>query len=108
MLVVESEAEQHVGVFELPEVRALEQVLVFLDRTPDLPLLPIEVAEDEMYLERIPGGFGRGAQFLNRWIDLVGDQEIEAEHVVRRFPRAAAVDPAAVLQLVALPGLADG
>ena len=40
-------------------------------------------------------------------VDLVGDQEVEAEDVVGRFPRAPPIDPGAVAQLVALPGLAD-
>ena len=61
-----------------------------------------------MDLERIAGGCGGVRQLVDRRVDLVGDQEIEAEHVVRRLARAPAIDPAAVLQLVALPGLADG
>ena len=47
-------------------------------------------------------------QLLDRQIDLVGDEEVQAEHVVRRLARAAPIDPAAVPQLVALPRLADG
>ena len=47
------------------------------------------------------------AQLLDREIDLVGDQEVEAEDVMRRLAGAAAVDPLAVAQLVALPRLAD-
>src|SRR4030095_2426514 len=46
-------------------------------------------------------------QLVDRLIDLVGDEEIEAEHVVRRLARAPPVRPHAVLELVALPGLPD-
>ena len=81
---------------------------MLLDRAADLALLAIQVAENQVNLERIAGGFRGRAQLLDRRIDLVGDEEIEPEHVVRRLARAAAIDPAAVLQLVALPGLADG
>ena len=105
--VVEPEAQQHVGVFQLAQVRALQQALVLLDRAADLPLLPVQVAEDQVDLERVAGRLRRLGQLVDRLVDLVGDQEVEAEHVVRRFARAAAVDPAAVLQLVALPRLAD-
>ena len=37
-----------------------------------------------------------------------GDEEVQADDVVRRLARLAPVDPASVAQLVALPGLADG
>ena len=61
-----------------------------------------------MHFERV-GVEARGAaQLLDREVDLVGDEEIQAEDVVRRLARAAPVDPLAVAQLVALPGLADG
>ena len=80
---------------------------MLLDRPPDLALLAIQVAEDQVNLERIAGGRRGLRQLLDRRIDLVGDQEVEAEDVVRRLARAPAIDPAAVLQLVALPRLAD-
>src|SRR5204862_3658238 len=38
----------------------------------------------------------------------VGDEKVEAEHVVRRLAGTAAIDPDTVLELVALPRLADG
>jgi len=60
-----------------------------------------------VHLERVAVEAGGAAQLLDREIDLVGDQEIEAEDVVRRLARPPAVDPLAVTQLVALPGLAD-
>mgnify|MGYP003693768517 CR=1 FL=1 len=50
---------------------------------------------------------GGAAQLFDRQIDLVGDEEVQAEDVVRRFARAPPVDPLAVAQLVALPRLAD-
>ena len=54
-LVVEAEAEQHVGVLELAQIGPLQQRLVLLDRAADLPLLAIEVAEDQVDLQRIAG-----------------------------------------------------
>src|SRR5439155_22962518 len=47
------------------------------------------------------------AQFFDRQIDLVGDDEIEAEDVMGRLARTPPIDPLAVAELVALPGLAD-
>jgi len=54
------------------------------------------------------GRIGGLRQFVDRLIDLVGDQEVQAEHVVRGLARAAPIDPDAVLELVALPRLAHG
>jgi hypothetical protein len=42
------------------------------------------------------------------WSIWFATRKVQAEHVVRRLARAAPVDPHAVLQLVALPRLADG
>ena len=50
---------------------------------------------------------GGSGQLLDREIDLIGDQEVQAEQVMRRFPRAAPIEPLAVPQLVTLPRLAD-
>ena len=47
----------------------------------------------------------RHGGFVDRLIDLVVHQEIQAEHVVRRLAEAPAIDPAPVAQLVTLPGL---
>ena len=77
------------------------------DGLADLSLLAVQVAEDHVHLERVGVEARRPAQLLDREIDLVGDEEVQAEDVVRRLARAAAVDPLAVPQLVALPGLAD-
>jgi len=95
-------------VFELPQPRALQQALVLLDRPSDLPLLAIQIPENQMDFEWIAGHFGGCAQFFDRGVDLVRDQEVESEHVVRRFAGAAAVDPPSVLELVPFPGFADG
>src|SRR5262249_39706416 len=105
--VVETEAQQHVGVLQLAQLRALEQILVLLDRAADLPLLAIEIAEDQVNLERIAGGARRFRQLLDRLVDLVRDEEVQPQHVMRRLARTASVDPHAVPQLVAFPRLAD-
>ena len=107
-LVIEAQAEQHVRVLEPREPRALQQALMDGDRLADLALLAIQVAEDHVHFERVAVEAGRAAQFFDRQIDLIGDKEVQAEDVVRRLARAAAVEPLAVAQLVALPRLADG
>ena len=106
--VVEAEAEQHVGVLEAAEPRALQQLLMDLDGAPDLTLLAVQVAENHVDLERVRREPRRLAELLDREIELVADEEVEPLHVVRRLARLAAIDPAAFLQLVALPRLAGG
>ncbi len=106
LLVVEAEAEQDVGVLQLAQIRALQQLLMLLDGAADLSLLAIEVPEDQMDLERIAGGSSGPCQLVDGRICLIGREKIEAEHVVRRLARAPAVDPLAVAKLVALPRLA--
>src|SRR3990170_4803833 len=95
-------------MFQLAQARALQQRLVLLDGAADLTLLAIQIAENQSNLERIAGDVGGAAQLLDGTIDLVRNEEIESQHVVRRFPRAAPVDPFAVLELVAFPRLACG
>jgi hypothetical protein len=107
-LVIGAETQQHVGVFELAQARPLEQGLVDGDRLADLALLAIQVAEDHVNLERVGVEAGRTAQFFDRHVDLIGDEEIEPEDVVGLLAGAPAIDPLAVAQLVPLPGLADG
>ena len=107
-LEVEAEAQQDVGVLDLGELRALQQRLVHLDGARDLAALAMHVAEDQVDLERVAVDARRLAQLLDRQVDLVRDQEVQAEHVVMRIARAAPIDPLAVAQLVALPRLADG
>ena len=86
----------------------LQQRLMHLDGARHLAALAVDVAENQVNLERV-GVDARGlAQLLDGDVDLVGDEEVEPEHVVMRVARAAAIDPLAVAQLVALPRLADG
>ena len=107
-LEVESEAQQDVGVLGARELRPLQQRLMNLDGARDLAALAVDVAEDQVDLERIAIDARRLAQLLDRDVDLVGDEEVQPEDVVVRVARAAPIDPLAVAQLVALPGLADG
>ncbi len=81
---------------------------MLLDGAADLPFLAIQVAQDEVNLQRVAGGLRRFRQLVDRLIDLVGNQEIQAEHVVGRLARAASIRPHPILQLVALPRLPDG
>ena len=107
-LEVEPEAEQHVRLLEPRQLRPLQQALMDVDGAGDLALLAIEAAEQQVNFERVAEGFGGLAQLLDGEIDLVGDEKVQAEDVVQRLGRAAAIDEAAGLQLVALPRLADG
>ena len=106
-LEVEAEAQQDVGVLDLGELGPLQQRLVHLDGARHLAALAMHVAENQVDLERVAVDARRLAQLLDREIDLVRHQEVQAEHVVMRIARAAAIDPLAVAQLVALPRLAD-
>ena len=107
-LEVEAEAQQHVGVLDARQLGPLQQRLVNLNGARDLAALAIDVAENQVNLERV-GVDARGlAQLLDGDVDLVGDEEVQPEHVVMRLARAAPIDPLAVAQLVALPRLADG
>ena len=47
-------------------------------------------------------------ELLDREVDLVRHEEVQTEDIVRRLARPSAIEPFAVAQLVALPGLADG
>ena len=106
-LEIEPETEHHVGVFDAREIPALEQGLVHLDGPRHLPALAVDIAQNQMDFEGVsvdPGGL---AELFDGQVDLIGDQEVQTEHVVMRIAGLAAVDPASVAQLVALPGLAD-
>ena len=92
-LVVEAEAEQHVRVLELAQPRPLQQGLMHGDRLADLALLAVQVAENHVHFERVGVEAGGAAQLFDREIDLIGDEEVQAEDVVRRFARPAPVDP---------------
>ena len=105
---VERQAQLHVGLFELGEIRTLQQRLVHVDGAADLSLRAIQVAEDHLDLERVGVADARRLrQLVDRLVHLVVDEEIEAEHVVRRLAQPPPIDPAAVAKLVALPRLAD-
>jgi hypothetical protein len=105
---IESQTEQDIRVFRAGQLLALQQRLMNLNRARDLAAFAVDVAENEMNLEGV-GIDARGlTELLDRDIELVGDEEVQPEHVVLRIARAAAIDPFAVAQLVALPGLADG
>src|SRR5687768_11059665 len=60
-----------------------------------------------MNLERIACRLRGGAQLFDGLIDLIGDEEVEPQHVMRGLAGTAPIHPAAVLQLVPLPRLAD-
>ncbi len=87
--VVEAEAEQHVRVLEPVQPRPLQQRLMLLNRAADLALLAIQVAEHEPQLERAGIEPRRLLQFLDREIDLAGDEVVQAEDEVRRLPARA-------------------
>ena len=105
--IVETEAEKHVGVFELSKVGALQEALVLLNRAAHLPLLAIQVSQDQMDFERIAGDLRGFLQLVDRRIDLVGDEKVQPEHVVGRFPRATPIGPDAFTKLVSLPRFPD-
>ena len=70
-LVVEAQAQQDVGVLQARELRALEQLLVDRDGPADLPLLPVQVAEDQLDLEGVGLQARRLGEFA-RWRDPAG------------------------------------
>ena len=78
------------------------------DGFPNLSLLPVQVAENHVDFESVcieTGGLG---ELIDRQINLVCDQEVEAEQIVRRLAGTSPVEQLSVAQLVALPRLADG
>ncbi len=89
------------------QLRTLQQRLVHLDGARHLAAFAMHVAENQVNLERVAVDTRSLAQFFDRQIDLVRHQEVQAQHIVMRFARAAAIDPFAVAQLVPLPRLAD-
>ena len=106
--IVEPQTEQHVGVLEPSESRALQQLLMDLHRPPHLALLAVQIAENHVDLERVGREPRRLAQLLDRQIELVADEEVEPLHVVGRLASPTTIDPSSVFELVALPGFADG
>ena len=103
---VQSEAQKNIRVFELREVRTLQQCLMDVDGAADLSLLPVQVAQDHLDFQCVGVEAGCLSQFVDRLVYLVVGQKIEAKHVMRRFAQTASVDPAAVAQLVPFPCLA--
>lgn len=86
MAEVERETQLHVGLFELGQVRTLQQLLMHVDGAPHLALRAIEIAQDHLDLERIGRPHARRlGELLDRLIDLVVDEIVQAEHVMRRF-----------------------
>ena len=104
---IQAQAQKDVGVLERLEVLALQKPLMDVDGAPDLTLLAIEIAEDQVDLECIFIQPRRARQLVDGLIDLIGDHQVESDDEVRRFTRLPAVDPLTVAQLVALPGFAD-
>ena len=91
-LEVEAEAQQDVRLFEARQPRALQQALMNIDGARDLPLLAIQAAEQQVNLERVAETLRGLAQLLDREIDLVGDEKVQADDVVQRLGHAAAID----------------
>src|SRR4030095_7913480 len=77
--VVETETEQHVGMLERAQVGPLKKRLMDVDGAADLSLLPVQVAENHLDLEGVGVGAGGLRQLVNRLIDLVVHQEVQAE-----------------------------
>src|SRR3954470_1371081 len=98
MTEVETEAEQHVRVFELGEVRPLQQTLVDVDRAANLTLLAKQVADDHLDFERVGTAAGGLGELIDRLIQLVLGEKVQPEHVMRRLAEPPAIDPAAVTQ----------
>ena len=107
LLVVERQRHPHGDEFELVQPGLLQQLLVHGDRATDLPLLAIEVAEDEVHLERVLVLADDVRQLLDGRVEVRGHQEIEALQVVGRFAQPPAIDEATLAQLVAFPRLAE-
>src|SRR5207249_3691519 len=84
-LVIEPQAQQHIGMLDLAEPRTLQQQLMGRNRLADLSFLAVQVAKDHVDLERIGVHAGGARQFLDREVDLVRDEKIETKNVVRRL-----------------------
>ena len=91
-LEVEPEAEQDVRLLEPRQARPLQQALMNVDGARHLALLAIQAAEQQVNLERVAEALGGLAQLLDGEIDLIGDEEIQADDVVQRLGRAAPID----------------
>jgi hypothetical protein len=76
------------------------------DRPANLTFLPIQVPENHLDLERVRIARAGLRKLVDRLVDLLVDEKVEAEHVVRRLAQTPPIDPATVTQLVSLPGFA--
>ena len=94
-------------MLELAQIRPLQQSLMNGDRLADLSLFPVQIPENHVDFERIGVEARRPGELFDRQIDLIAHEEVEAEDVMRRLPRAPSIDPLAVLQLVPLPRFPD-
>ena len=106
-LEIEPETEQDVRLFEARQARPLQQTLMDVDGPRDLTLFTVKAAEEQVNLERVAEAFGRLAQLLDREIDLIRNEEIQADDVVQRLRHAAPIDQPARAQLVAFPRFPD-
>ena len=66
-----------------------------------------QAAEKQVNFQRVAERFGGLAELFDGEVDLVRDEEIEAQDVVQRFGRAAPIDQPACAKLVAFPRFAD-
>ena len=83
-------------MLEPRQVGALQQRLVHGDGPRHLSLLTVQVAKDHLNFERIGVRAGRGRELFDGLINLMLRQEVQAEHVVRRFAQPPAIDPPAI------------
>ena len=65
----------------LDEVLAEGRVLA--NGAADLAFLAVQIAQDQVDFKRIARAFGGLRELVDRLIDLVGDEEVEPQHVMR-------------------------
>src|SRR4030095_2036612 len=106
--VVEAETELDVRVLEPAEARPLQQRLMFVNRTAHLALFAVEVSEHKPELERLRIERCGSFKLIDREIDLPEHQMVQTKNEMGRLADLAAIDPAALLQLVPFPELACG
>ena len=75
------------------------------DRLADLSFFTVQVAQNHVHFESVRIEACCARKLVDGQIDLVGNQEVEAQDVVRRFTESAPIDPAAAPELVSFPGL---
>jgi hypothetical protein len=86
---VEREAQLHIRLFEFGEMRTLQERLMKRDRTTDLSLGAVQVAQNHLDFERVGARACRLRQLVDRLVHVVVDEEIQTQHVVRRFAQPA-------------------